>query len=345
MKIVIIDDEFIVVEGMKAIFDRLKLDVTLVGSADNGVDGCRLIREQKPDIVVTDIRMPGLDGLSMIETVRKEFPDIYFVVISGYTDFSYAQKAIQIGVCSYLDKPITLEQVEEAFSQIMQKEDRKKRADLNDTGDDAVINALLLEDTLMFQKALQQYVIHLQNKYTDFGKMKEKAYRFLCFLVEVYHSQKSRKEHVLWIPCHKVMQMESQEELRFFIMEVGDKMVSMLEAEKVDTDNRQINLLLEYISSNYSKDIGLSDLADVVNLNPAYISNLFKDTVGESYSKYITSLRMKKARELLLDGVKVGEVSEMVGYNNYRYFCNLFKKSTGMTPNEFRCTQSTRRSI
>lgn len=92
----------------------------------------------------------------------------------------------------------------------------------------------------------------------------------------------------------------------------------------------------QYLDEHYNQDIGLSELADRVGMSTAYLSVLFKTEVGTSYVKYLTDLRIKKAKKLLQDGYKVHEVSELVGYNNYRYFCDIFKKHEGMTPNEYK---------
>ena len=74
----------------------------------------------------------------------------------------------------------------------------------------------------------------------------------------------------------------------------------------------------------------------MVKMTPGYLSILFKDEVGVTYVKYLTNVRMDHARELLREGYKVSQVSEMVGYSNYRYFCDVFKREVGKTPTEYR---------
>lgn len=71
-------------------------------------------------------------------------------------------------------------------------------------------------------------------------------------------------------------------------------------------------------------------------MTPAYFSNVFKQETGTTYIKYLTKIRMEKAKELLLSGYKVADVSSMVGYENYRYFCVVFKKYTGVTAQQFK---------
>ena len=71
-------------------------------------------------------------------------------------------------------------------------------------------------------------------------------------------------------------------------------------------------------------------------MTPAYFSSVFRQEVGTTYIKYLTQVRMEKAKQLLNEGYKVFEVSQMVGYENYRYFCVLFKKYTGVTAQQYK---------
>ena len=97
-RLVVIDDEAIVVEAVKAMITRLGLNYEVVGFAFDGIHGLEAVRQTEPDIVLTDIRMPGLDGLSLIEEAKEFCPDTIFVVISGYTEFEYARRALSMGV-------------------------------------------------------------------------------------------------------------------------------------------------------------------------------------------------------------------------------------------------------
>ena len=117
-RLVVIDDEYIVVQGIKALISRLKLDYEVVGAAYDGIQGLEVIRSEKPDVVITDIRIPGLDGLSVIEAAKEECPDTYFIVISGYSEFVYAQRALTLGVKDYIDKPVTADKLKNALEMV-----------------------------------------------------------------------------------------------------------------------------------------------------------------------------------------------------------------------------------
>lgn len=106
LKVVIADDEPIVLEGLRWMIDWEKLGFELVGAANDGEDALKLIGECRPDLVITDIRMPVVDGLALIHQASERYPRTKFIILSGYLDFEYARQAIRYGVSNYLTKPL-----------------------------------------------------------------------------------------------------------------------------------------------------------------------------------------------------------------------------------------------
>ncbi|HJD46804.1 MAG TPA: response regulator [Candidatus Mediterraneibacter norfolkensis] len=125
LKVVLIEDEAVVLKGMTKVLER-EPDVDLAGTAENGKDGLRLIQNTQPDLVLTDIRMPGLTGLEMIEQAKQQFPDIVYIIFSGFNEFKYVQKAIGLGVLDYLEKPVTVSHLKEALHKAKDMIDYKK---------------------------------------------------------------------------------------------------------------------------------------------------------------------------------------------------------------------------
>lgn len=116
-KYLVAEDESLIRRNLVKKIDSLNLPLTLVGEASNGKDAICLIEEQFPDLVITDIRMPQTDGLELARYLQKNHPGTRTIILSGYSDFSYAQSALRYGVMDYLLKPVTLE----ALSQSLQK--------------------------------------------------------------------------------------------------------------------------------------------------------------------------------------------------------------------------------
>ena len=92
----------------------------------------------------------------------------------------------------------------------------------------------------------------------------------------------------------------------------------------------------EYIDRHYSEPITLPFLASLCRMQPTYFSMLFKEQVGQTYIKYINFVRMEHAKLMLSQGMKVKEIYEQVGFQNYRYFCDKFKVLLGCTPEQYR---------
>lgn len=105
-KLLIVDDEPIVREGIKNLIPWEDYNFQLVGEAKDGKEGLKKIMELKPDLVLVDIKMPGLSGIELIKTAKEQGHQSKFVILTGYSDFEYAKSAIHLGVRGYLLKPI-----------------------------------------------------------------------------------------------------------------------------------------------------------------------------------------------------------------------------------------------
>ncbi|MCD8153716.1 MAG: response regulator transcription factor [Clostridiales bacterium] len=107
LKIFLVEDETIIREGLRAIIPWQQYGYDFAGEAGDGEEALPLIRKVKPDVLITDIRMPFMDGLALSKIVSRELPDTKIIIVSGYDDFEYAREAMHIGVKQYLLKPIT----------------------------------------------------------------------------------------------------------------------------------------------------------------------------------------------------------------------------------------------
>lgn len=117
-KLLIADDERIIREAMANIIDWNSLDIQLIGTAKDGIEAYNIILDEYPDIVLTDIKMPGLSGLDLIQKIHAVKPETQFIILSGFGEFEYAKKAMQYGVKHYLLKPCNESQIVEAVNSI-----------------------------------------------------------------------------------------------------------------------------------------------------------------------------------------------------------------------------------
>jgi two-component system response regulator YesN len=125
LRVLIADDEERICQLILALGEWQKLGLEVVGTAQNGPDALHLVRTLLPDILITDIRMPGCDGLKVVEEARKVLPELEVIVISGYAQFDYAQTAIRYGVGEYLLKPINRDALHHSLEKMVARCQRR----------------------------------------------------------------------------------------------------------------------------------------------------------------------------------------------------------------------------
>lgn len=124
-KMIVVDDEYFTCEGLKLLLNWGEMNIEVVGTALNGEDGLKLVERENPDIIITDIRMKIMDGLTMIQKLRENGFMGEVIVLSGYKVFEYAQEAMRNDVSCYLLKPITQDKMIEAIKLVLKKLDEK----------------------------------------------------------------------------------------------------------------------------------------------------------------------------------------------------------------------------
>lgn len=158
-KVVIVDDEPIIAEGLKRVIDWNEFSCRVVATADSARTGAETIRREKPHILITDIKMPGNDGLYMLAGLKSEFPDMQVTVLTGYGDFEYAQRAIRLGICRFLLKPSKMEELTEALREMTRRlgeiyENRRSRDEEEEPQEDAFTNEANDSNSFIVRRAL-----------------------------------------------------------------------------------------------------------------------------------------------------------------------------------------------
>ncbi len=117
MKLLIVDDEKLTREGLSASIDWKKLGIDAVAEADDGMHGYETALTFKPDIILSDVRMPRMNGIEMAEKLQLLNPALSIIFISGYSDKEYLKAAIKLKAVSYVEKPIDIEEISKAVRQ------------------------------------------------------------------------------------------------------------------------------------------------------------------------------------------------------------------------------------
>lgn len=176
IRVVIADDETRICRLVQALADWEALGMEVAGTAENGLEALELVKTLKPDILITDIRMPGLDGLELIRRAKEVSPRLEVVIISGYAHFEYAQSAIRYGVGKYLLKPIKKEELMETLQTMKERcethldkaegtkvRHRNSQKDLHYLRSSLVKDLLLANPPLLTEESLRDiYHFHIQ---------------------------------------------------------------------------------------------------------------------------------------------------------------------------------------
>lgn len=521
--VLLADDEINILNLLEKLIDWNSLNIKVIGKCQTGTETYNTIIAQRPDIVIIDIKMPGLSGLEVVRQIQEDgiFPN--FILISGHKQFEYARSAIQYGVENYLVKPINKDELTDNLTQIINR--IKKERSSNDykvmleqqiqtniaLSREHFLKMLFLSPDLQVCKPLDEINQHygfnfahkfyriisikpdtkepftlpqyqiLLNQIYEFAVLKfeecpQKIYGivdsdeiiflinydsekdFACSLVSIFDMLKNKfysycyitigfssksselfqtsfqeahvavisrialgkhrmidynglsrfklklnKAHHLdqfgtYIDTLNISSIEksfsqialeiSEESISpSSILDLFMSLLSLLEERLADLykktetdfifqkkqymaqihnattkddlvqvmkhiiikeitayeklqynkDSRYVSLAKQYIYDHIDQNISLNDVADMLFINSSYFSALFKRETGETFSNYITSTRIKRAKELLRNlKYSISEVSNMVGYQDAKYFSKVFQKSVGIKPSEFR---------
>lgn len=526
LKILLVDDEPKVLRGLRSIINRADEEWEIIGECKNGLEALSAIEENAPDVVISDIKMPSMDGLELVRRAKEINNNLKFIILSGYADFTFAQQALKLDTVDYILKPpdfkdilSSIRKVENYkydFNKNMEKDNElsslRKRAleqrkayvfqqllyDMNSCAGNK--NVELSDETKLFFSKYALFMIMPDNfsyfvfdasdeKIKRLGIFKERVFSsiskrngcmvdlydgtYCCILPvnsdstvylknyaaelldelssdsdysitigisKVYDSPENisnafkecliilrnkvffekrsiicledissntdissypfelehqyieslkyvnnkKSEEILEHFVNKAIKISNQDPALFkgliteFIIIVSRRLcddenvnlssvfssktiynnISRLDSiddiKELLTDFTQnvsnyfknknssgcrkiINDIKQYIRENYFKSITLRQVANDYFMNESYLSDLFKKETGCSFTKYLTKIRMERAKVLLKQmDLKTYDISEMVGYNDSRYFNKIFKKYYSMTPFEYR---------
>lgn len=191
LKLIIADDERIIRETISHLIDWNSLGIELIGSCSDGIEAYNLILDESPDIVMTDIRMPGLSGLELVERIAQSDLNIQFILLSGFGEFEYAKKAMKYRVRHYLLKPCNEEQIIESMKDVIQEYYRRrafqelqdKQRALTDNLHHSIISNIISEGVSLPETA--SFPWEMYSRFMDFNNTGYEL-SYLYYLEEEY---------------------------------------------------------------------------------------------------------------------------------------------------------------
>ncbi len=357
VNVLIADDEKIVREGLARYVDWDAYNMNVIGTAENGRIALEMIDKERVDLLITDIHMPEIDGMALIAHLERRENAPLVILISGFSDFSYAQRAVRSSIVEdYILKPLDFDRIDIILNKMRDKISREYSSvrfpvlDESEwkayTGTHA--SAILNSQNEIIDKLETGDVdeaLELFERAIEVCKTKNQSYNFISrycidLSLNICEFALDNVGSVALLgndPVGEISRFSRDVEVYEYVRNL------MLKADKVmrkieDTNiSAVVQSVLNNINNNYSDfSLTLNSIADEVRVSASYLSNKFKEEVGINFIKYLNGLRIKKAKELLHDiTLKVFMVSDRVGYEDVRYFSRIFRKYTGYTPTEY----------
>ncbi|MBO9605064.1 MAG: response regulator [Paenibacillaceae bacterium] len=257
IRAIIVDDESYIKRSLRKLIETANCGYEVAGEASHGEEALALIDRCAPQLVITDMRMPVMNGMRLIEEIRRRRLPAEIVIISAYEEFEYAQSGLRFGAFDYLLKPV----VPEALYAVL----HKLREKLLPGTDAAALPAPAASAPAAEDRA------------DGDGKRNWSTYQFV----------------------------------------------------------RKAKQAVEQRYADPSLD--LQTVADGIGISISHLSRCFKEETGVSFLRYLTELRIERAKLALVDpATKIYEVAAIVGFGEYPHFCRMFKKYTGLSPSEYR---------
>lgn len=333
MHLLIIDDEPVIRMGLMKMAEQYSPSFTHIESAENGEAALEKIRASEPDIILTDIRMPKMDGLELCRILHEEFPRIKTVVISGYGDFEYAQKCMGYGVKQYLLKPATMQDVYDIFNQFIKHPARgyvspSRYIEWIDRMEHHIWS--LQANELKFLN--EQWRQHLLSSEMSLPQLIELLSNCHAMLLKRFQTRDFTPQ---WDQPY-MKASNRKEALDAFETELH-LMIAGLNKLRNGNFKDPMDEAKAFIDSKLSQEISLEQVAAMIGLTPTYFSSLFKKLTNETFVQYRINRRMEKAKELLtVPHIRIVDVAVEVGYEDYPHFTKTFKKIVGTSPSDYR---------
>ncbi len=355
-KVLIADDLEILrydLKRMKA-WDEIE-GFIIAGEAENGLDALKKLRATPYDLLITDIKMPVMDGMELLKAVFQEKLCPCVVLLSDYTEFTYAREGLLHGAFDYLGKPVENKDISELLSRVKlfldqkkENEDRIKQweglaeeaffpsynvdqvASLLVKAQDEALTAMksLLETVGAAMNYDSNKVIIILENVTEqiFSKVNEKN-EWIRFYTDVeYIKWPSFSKCQVWDDIYKTALNGCSRILVF--------LKKFILWKEVDTFIKSACLEVLY---NIENNISVQTVAEKLFISKAYLSEKFKQTAGSSLAEYISNVKMERAKYLLMNGsLKNYEIADVLGFKDHEYFSIVFKKYTGFSPAMFK---------
>lgn len=354
-RVIIVDDEPWTRDVIKRLCNWQALNLEVSGEASDGTAGLILVEELKPHIVITDIRMPGMDGIELMKTLLKIPGCIKVIVISGYNDYTYMREAVKHKAMDYLLKPVDPEELNLLLEKCVRELDEEQLQEGLSYEPDAFLNVSWFPEYLKLRSLLKSCLKDLNSQSAlstlssisktvmvneennvAMGMTMKLFYDLVWMLEQFIVSEDPSITHFL--PEKFVFNSKTSfEDVIIYLKELYAKVIDTLQNSLHNRNRINMIEIQKHIDHRYVENITLESVADHFYVSKEYLSKMFKIHTGINFLEYVTMKRMEKAKEMILEhNLQIKNVAELLGYSDIAHFYKNFKKYHGITPGEMR---------
>lgn len=366
-----VDDEPSVIEGLKIMIPWSELDFELCGTASDADDALARIEEQRPHLLISDIRMPHLSGLELINEARKLDFDLEFILLSGYSDFSYIQQAMRNQVFDYLLKPLDSDEMISVLRKIKAKLDNvflteygftQEDIDAFKTGrgllrldsgadhdgesdekaqwrhfgndlDEELTKTLKLMDISDAMRLIEELFDFFARKNVSVQEVRIIMNSCIYHILRIAYERNIKLNAAQLLEKREVMDIA---DMKKHLTDIISRIITLMLEDRRKNSRSYLYEIKEYIEEHFNKELSVSQLARMKFLEAGYLGEAFIKQFGCSINEYQHRLRIKKAIELMkTTNMKLSDISSAVGYNNYNNFFSHFEKITHKKPTQY----------
>ncbi|OAS22103.1 response regulator transcription factor [Paenibacillus oryzisoli] len=356
IRVLIVDDSMLICNSLSKFVSGHNDTTVVAGTASNGVKALEWLENYYADLCITDIRMPAMDGLELIEHINRLYPWMKCMVVSSYDDFQYAQRSMKLHALDYILKPIHPHAIHESLS---------SATDRIIQGRNHEAAQLILRKLPMNRSWMERWIEHIQTQRIEnmpmlivetlellegwaagsYYLLNAMSNLWLQSVIEEMGKDKLRLELDEGKDLGLVDNLLSVGAIRSYfrlcavrrLEEGANSLMFAMRGIRDHQSIRVVDTMKQYIQIHYGEKINLQDLADIVMHNKTYMCTLFKQETNMTVWAYIVAERMTQSRDLLLNSpLKVYEIANRVGYEDVDYFTKIFKKHFGLSPLEYK---------
>lgn len=414
--VMLVEDEILVRVGLKSFLNWEEHGYTIIGEASDGREALEKISALPPDIILTDLKMSGMNGFDLIRECKRSYPDIHFIVLSSYNDFDNVREAMKLGADDYIFKlsssPEGLLKILDEVSEKIDAQQRQAQTKQNEKMSEFMAKNISVLKRNFIRDIIKGNLTNSDEYIDEFSQLLhlrvdlKQSWVLMYLSIDEYERVcggqdeecvfktsvenlilKALEERVvaevfnyengdfilLFLPQEDTTEASAVsglfeaiamyvnryagvslsgyvtqvccgvEELKGIAGNIQRRLYRRLPFENgrlnyyMDNMREEISYIEKYIYDHLGEELTVGMVAQVASMSESYFSHVFKKEVGQSFTNYVNSVRINKAKELLLHSdLKVNEIAAQVGLENANYFSTLFKKMTGMSPNQFR---------